>query len=82
MNAPSKHMAGFDNSARAPFAQLVDAAKVASLLGVTENWVRDHSAGSKRARGAAIPSLRLGRYTRYDLAEVNDWLTGLKNGKC
>jgi excisionase family DNA binding protein len=47
---------------------LVDAAAVAEHLGVPLSWVREST------RSGAIPHLRLGRYVRYRLADVDAWL--------
>lgn len=43
---------------------LVDAVKMAELLDVPENWIRD------AARSERIPSQRLGHYVRFNPAEV------------
>jgi excisionase family DNA binding protein len=53
---------------------LVDAKTVAADLGVPKSWVE------AQARAGAIPHVRLGRYVRYDLAEVQQWVEGLKQG--
>ena len=37
-------------------------------------WVREY------ARRGEIPSLKLGRYRRFDSAQVDAWLTARKNG--
>jgi excisionase family DNA binding protein len=44
------------------------AAEVAELLSVKESWVREHT------RNGDIPHKQLGRYLRYDRAEVLEWL--------
>lgn len=51
---------------------LVDAAGVAERLGVPKSWVLES------ARSGAIPHVRLGRYVRFDLDDVEEWLTGCK----
>ena len=48
--------------------RLVTAGEVAERLGVPESWVRES------ARSGAIPHVRLGRYIRFDLADVERWL--------
>ena len=52
--------------------RLLTAAEVGDLLGVPESWVRES------ARSGAIPHLRLGRYVRFDLADVEAWLESCK----
>lgn len=52
--------------------RLLDAKAVAELLGVPESWVRES------ARSGAIPHVRLGRYVRFDLADVEAWLEECK----
>jgi excisionase family DNA binding protein len=55
---------------RAPVvsSRLVDAAAVAERLGVPKSWVLES------ARSGAIPRVRLGRYVRFDLDDVDRWL--------
>ncbi len=48
--------------------RLVDAQTVADRLGVPVSWVRES------ARSGAIPCVRLGRYVRFDLEDVDRWL--------
>jgi excisionase family DNA binding protein len=52
--------------------RLVDAAVVAERLGVPVTWVRE------QVRANAIPCVRLGRYVRFDLADVDEWLATCK----
>jgi excisionase family DNA binding protein len=52
--------------------RLIDAKAVAERLGVPESWVRES------ARSGAIPHVRLGRYVRFDLADVEAWLEACK----
>jgi excisionase family DNA binding protein len=52
--------------------RLLDAKEIAERLGVPESWVRES------ARSGAIPHLRLGRYVRFDLADVERWLEECK----
>jgi excisionase family DNA binding protein len=47
---------------------LVDAAHVAQRLGVPRSWV------TARARAGDMPHVRIGRYTRFDMAEVDEWV--------
>lgn len=52
--------------------RLVDAAVVAELLSVPKSWVLES------ARAGAIPHLKIGRYTRFDLNDVEAWLESCK----
>lgn len=52
--------------------RLLDAREVAERLGVPESWVRES------ARSGAIPCVRLGRYVRFDLGDVEAWLETCK----
>jgi excisionase family DNA binding protein len=54
--------------------RLVDAAEVAEQLGVPKTWVLES------ARSKAIPSVKLGRYVRFDLDDVEQWLSTCKTG--
>ena len=56
----------------APAGRLLDALEVAEWLGVPVSWVRES------ARSGAIPCVRLGRYVRFDLADVEVWLEACK----
>jgi hypothetical protein len=49
-------------------AMLVDAAYVARALNVPVSWVREHT------RRGDFPNVQLGRYRRYDLAVVRQWV--------
>lgn len=53
--------------------RLLDAKAIAERLGVPESWVRES------ARSGSIPCVRLGRYVRFDLADVERWLEEQKN---
>jgi excisionase family DNA binding protein len=48
--------------------RLLDSKKIADRLGVPESWVRES------ARAGVIPHVRLGRYVRFDLADVEAWI--------
>ena len=52
--------------------RLLDAQDVAERLGVPVSWVRES------ARTGAMPCVRLGRYVRFDLADVEAWLERCK----
>lgn len=47
---------------------LVDTAEAASILGVPESWL------AARARNGEAPCRRLGKYVRFDLAELRAWI--------
>jgi excisionase family DNA binding protein len=52
--------------------RLVDAKAVAERLGVPKSWVLES------ARRDAIPTVRLGRYVRFDLDDVDRWVEDCK----
>jgi excisionase family DNA binding protein len=52
--------------------RLLDAKEIAERLGIPESWVRES------ARSGAIPHVRLGRYVRFDLGDVEAWLESCK----
>lgn len=52
--------------------RLLDAREVADRLGVPRSWVLES------ARSGAMPCVRLGRYVRFDLADVEAWLESCK----
>jgi excisionase family DNA binding protein len=54
--------------------RLVDAAAIAEMLSVPKSWVLE------QARNDAIPHRRLGRYVRFDPAEVRAWADSLAQG--
>jgi excisionase family DNA binding protein len=47
---------------------LLTAAQVAQLLGVPKSWVYEQS------RRGRIPTVTLGRYRRYRLEAIEDWI--------
>ena len=51
---------------------LLDAHEVADWLGVPVSWVREST------RSGAMPCVQLGRYRRYDRADVQAWLENCK----
>jgi len=53
--------------------RLLDAREVAERLCVPISWVRES------ARSGAMPCVRLGRYVRFDLADVEAWLERCKS---
>jgi excisionase family DNA binding protein len=55
-------------------APLLTAAQAAELLGVPPSWVL------AEARADRIPHIRLGRYVRFDGAEVEAWWRGRVRG--
>jgi excisionase family DNA binding protein len=52
--------------------RLLDAAAIAERLGVPKTWVLES------ARSGSMPCVRLGRYVRFDLADVERWLEECK----
>jgi excisionase family DNA binding protein len=52
--------------------RLVDAAVIAERLGVPVSWVREQT------RSGAMPCVKLGRYKRYELADVEAWVESCK----
>lgn len=52
--------------------RLLTASEVAELLSVKESWVRDAT------RDGRLPCVRLGRYVRYDDADVRAWVEDQK----
>jgi excisionase family DNA binding protein len=52
--------------------RLCTAAEVAEHLSVPESWVREHT------RSGAMPAVHLGRYWRYDLNDVLEWVAQCK----
>lgn len=52
--------------------RLLDAREVAEWLGVPVSWVREST------RSGARPCVELGRYRRYDRADVKAWLERCK----
>ena len=48
--------------------RLLTATEVADFLAVKESWVREAT------RDGRLPHLRLGRYRRYRLADIEHWL--------
>ncbi len=53
--------------------RLLDAREVAERLNVPVSWVREST------RSGCMPHVRLGRYVRFELAEVEAWLEGCRN---
>jgi excisionase family DNA binding protein len=52
--------------------RLLTAAELAERLAVPKTWILES------ARSGAMPCVRLGRYVRFDLADVERWLEGCK----
>ena len=48
--------------------RLLTAVEVAALLAVPTSWVY------RAAREGEIPNVRLGRYVRFDEADISDWI--------
>lgn len=54
--------------------RLVDAAQAGGLLGVPKSWVL------AEARADRIPHVRLGRYVRFEPAELERWWAARRRG--
>ena len=52
----------------------MNAGEVAEILGVPESWVREHT------RNGHLPAVRIGRYWRYRLASVLEWIEKQETG--
>jgi excisionase family DNA binding protein len=52
--------------------RLLDAKAIGAMLGVSERWV------AAAAREGRMPHVKLGRYVRFDEADVRAWLEGCK----
>lgn len=52
--------------------RLLNAAEIAERLNVPRTWVLES------ARSGAMPCVRLGRYVRFDLDDVEAWLAKCK----
>jgi excisionase family DNA binding protein len=52
--------------------RLLTATEVAERLAVPVSWVREST------RSGAMPCVRLGRYVRFEQAEVEAWLEGCR----
>ena len=52
--------------------RLLDAREVAEWLGVPVSWVREST------RSGAMPCVELGRYRRYERADIEAWLAQCK----
>jgi excisionase family DNA binding protein len=53
---------------------LLTAAQVANLLGVPKTWVYEQS------RRGVIPTVTLGRYRRYRVEAIEEWIERLEAG--
>lgn len=51
-----------------PVTRLLTAEQVAKLLQVPKTWVYEQT------RRGQIPTVRLGRYYRYDLPAIREWI--------
>jgi excisionase family DNA binding protein len=55
---------------------LMTVAEIAAVLHVPTSWVYERT----RRRGKErIPHIKLGKYLRFEIASVRDWLNGLRN---
>jgi excisionase family DNA binding protein len=65
----NRHSASVD-----PARQLLDSAGAAELLNVPKSWVL------AEARAGRIPHIRLGRYVRFEIAELEAWYQARRQG--
>lgn len=70
---PTPTITHLDPAAEPP-AGLIDAQAAAELLGVPKTWVL------AQARAQRIPHLRLGRYVRFEPAELRRWWAAQRRG--
>lgn len=60
---------GFDND-------LLTVSEIAEVLKVPVSWIYERC----RRRGSEkIPHIKLGKYLRFEITAVQNWLTGLRN---
>ncbi len=60
---------GFEN-------ELLTVSEIAQALKVPVSWIYERS----RRRGSErIPHIKLGKYLRFEITAVQNWLTGLRN---
>jgi excisionase family DNA binding protein len=55
--------------------ELLEAAEVAAMLGMTKAWVYEQT------RKDAIPYIRLGRFVRFRRQSIEDWIRNRERGK-
>jgi excisionase family DNA binding protein len=55
-------------------SRLLDAKQAGELLGVPATWLL------AQARNGNVPHLKLGKYTRFDPADLERWLVSVKRG--
>lgn len=58
-----------------PADRLLQAHEVAELLNVKTTWVRSAT------RAGKLPAVRLGRWVRYDRADIEAWIDEQKHGR-
>ena len=56
------------------YDRLLTAEEVAALLSVPTRWVREHT------RSGTLPHVRLGRYVRYRLSAILEWVEQQEQG--
>lgn len=55
--------------------RLLEAHEVAEILNVPTSWVRSAT------RAGTLPAVRLGRWVRYDRADLDHWIEEQKHGR-
>lgn len=57
-------------------SELLTVSEIAKTLKVPVSWIYERS----RRRGSErIPHIKLGKYLRFEITAVQNWLTGLRN---
>lgn len=63
-------------------ALLLTPAELAARLSVSESWVKEKTRNRARIRDAdPLPCIRLGKYVRFRLCDVEAWLIRQSEGK-
>lgn len=57
--------------------ELMDAAGAASMLGMSEMWVREHTTRTP----PIVPHVRLGKFVRYERSEIAKFITAQRESK-
>lgn len=70
----NQHTLAIDEPRTSSSGRLLTADEVASLLGVSKEWVWDQS------RRGLIPTITLGRFRRYRQEAVERWLLSIEDG--
>jgi hypothetical protein len=65
--------------------ELLDAIQIGELFKLRPDWIRRNARGPRQTRSSRrrnlpppIPSIKIGRYIRFQESAVREWLEGLK----